>query len=118
DRENLAIAVSLVPGACMSEPVLVDEHIPPDAQGGWSILESRLSCTAENATALLATGFAVDDEAARRIQQHQIPAATVNGLREEIGRLNADYHKQWRDWMGEQHEQNREPPVPPWQNKG
>jgi hypothetical protein len=114
DSEVLAIALSLVPGACMSKPVMVAEEVPPDAQGGWSTFQSRLNCTGENATALLATGFSFDAAAAREARQYQIPDATINGLREEITRVHAEYYRRLAAWFRAHGKREPTPPVEPW----
>ena len=115
DEDNISIAISLVPGAGMSKPLHVQANYPPDSQGGYDIYQSQLSCTVENATALLATGFAFEDEAASIVQQYQIPATTIDRLREEITRLHSEYHQKLMEWMCGQGKREAGPPVPPWQ---
>lgn len=110
DQETLAIAVFLVPSAEMSELVHVGSDYPPDSQGGLDFHQSQLSCTTENATALLATAFSLDDTAAQMIQQYQIPNAKVGRLQAEIARLYAEYQQQLEKSMWQQ-------PAPPWQKK-
>jgi hypothetical protein len=87
---TLGIAVSLVPGACMSEQKFVGCVGPPEPQGGYTILQFHMVCTKENATALLATGLSLDTAAAAEVRQYRIPDATVDGLRVEIERIYSE----------------------------
>jgi hypothetical protein len=114
DKENLALAVSLVPEASASEPALVEVIEHPDPTDDY-LYESRLNCTAANATALLATGFLFQDDAARKIEQYRIPDATVAQVSEEIRRLHREYSERFMRWVRKP--AGTERPVPPWQKK-
>jgi hypothetical protein len=104
DRWNLATAVSLVPGAAMSEPEVVEDM----AGLSTATVRSRLSCSAENATALVAAGFTMDEPAASKVQQYEIPHETTDWVRQETRRLIAEFHQQISA------EVEGPPPVPPW----
>lgn len=99
DGENLGIAVSLVSGASMSKSkcVRVIEH--PDPTDDY-IFQSRMECTRENATALLATGFGWDEDAADIARGFQIPGDTIESLRKDIKRIHRENcYKESMYWL-------------------
>lgn len=112
DRDNLAIAVFLVSEASMSQPKLSKVLENPDSTDDY-LHQCQLNCSVANAIALLATGFHLDEEAARRIEEYQIPDTTVKRVREDVRRLHAEYHEEFGNWLRER-KPGAEQPVPVW----
>lgn len=115
DPEKLAISIFLVSGASMSKPERAKTVDVPGEPTADQIYQSKMSCSKENATALLVAGFDIDEAAGKKIKQYQIPDVTIDELREEMNRLHSAYNQQLLKALHAGREQGWQPSVPPWQ---
>lgn len=96
ERDAIYLALQLIDGAIMSQPVKIGSLEPPDSQGGTIFLQARMACNRINAMALLASGFVAEDEAAEIINSFNIPSETIQALQHKVKQMHEDECKRMR----------------------